>query len=376
MNSFTFIHTADLHLDLPVRGWRGDEKRLMIRREEYRHTFKRMIDLAKERQVDFFLIAGDFLEHETVSRSTVEWVTRLLGEISKTRVWIAPGNHDPYRNDSFYRTLPWPENVHIFSGKWEEHVFAELGVRIYGKGFSDYEETTSSLPQVSDTDDRRIMVVHGTYGEEQSPYFPLSREGLTSLEMDYIALGHIHKPMTERLGNRRKTLIRYPGSPEGLNWKETGERTVSLVTCDEEGFHLEEVPIESRRYEVAQVDVTGLEHMDQILDHVRETAKDDKSKKAYRRVQLVGRRGTDLAFNLDWMTHQLEEQGFGYVEWLDETKPDFDLEQLRSSDGVIGAFIRRMDQRMKTAEESQQEVLTRALYKGLDTLLMSGGNRR
>ena len=31
------------------------------------------------------------------------------------RVFIAPGNHDPFMPGSLYRTTEWPANVHIFS---------------------------------------------------------------------------------------------------------------------------------------------------------------------------------------------------------------------------------------------------------------------
>src|SRR5690606_1730505 len=53
VKSFTFVHTADLHLDKPMEGWRGGKDRLRARREEFRRTFERIVELAKRRQADF-----------------------------------------------------------------------------------------------------------------------------------------------------------------------------------------------------------------------------------------------------------------------------------------------------------------------------------
>lgn len=245
VKSFTFIHTADLHLDKPVEGWRGSREQLLARREEFRRTFERIVDLVKQRQADFLFIAGDLLEHRYSGRPTVRFLMDKLEEISQTTVLIAPGNHDPYRPDSWYRTERWPDHVHIFSAQWEHLFYPEYNLHLYGKGFADYEESDPSLPEIRKGDGKRIMVVHGTLTEreESSPYFPLHREALTELELDYVALGHIHQPSTTRLSNERQTIVRYPGSPEAVRWKETGVRTVTVGTVDENGLEVETVPV-------------------------------------------------------------------------------------------------------------------------------------
>ncbi|OYD08879.1 metallophosphoesterase family protein [Paludifilum halophilum] len=372
MKPFTLIHTADLHLDLPVSGWKGSEEQLMVRRDEYRRTFSRILELAKRREAAFLLIAGDFLEHDTVSRPTVEWVIEEFRRIPDTRVLIAPGNHDPYRSDSFYQSVPWPEHVHIFSGRWEDHYFPDYNLRVYGKGFADFEERESRLPGVDPADERRVMVAHATYGPrtEKSSYFPLSREEIHPLEMDYVALGHIHQPSTDRLDNQRRTLVRYPGSPEALRWKETGERTVSLVTFDEKGVHLETEAVQTRRYEVDFVDMTGCRTPEEAVRRILNRFPEPSARSVYRRLHLKGRCPRDLSLNGEWISLQLVKEGFLYVECLDETVPDFDLDRLRAEDGLVGTFIRRMDERAAKADGEEKKLLERALYKGLDALLL------
>ncbi|GGE12952.1 hypothetical protein GCM10011571_12920 [Marinithermofilum abyssi] len=370
MKPVTFVHTADLHLDLPVQGWKGNEEQLLLRREEYRQTFSRIVGLTKEKEAQFLLIAGDFLEHEYVNRSTVQWVMEQLERIPDVQVLIAPGNHDPYRTDSFYRTVKWPDHVHIFSEKWETHSFSQYDLCLYGKGFADMEERESSLPENGQDGERRLMLVHGTLGhrKEASPYFPLSMEELAPLEMDYVALGHIHQAVTHRLANERKTVVRYPGSPEALRWKETGERTVTVGRLDTGGIRWEAVPVHTRRYEIYHIDVTGCETEEELLRRIGENIPADR-REAYLRLIFQGRRPREIVYASDWLELRLRQQGFFYTECMDQSVPDFDVERLREADGVAGAFVRRMEARIEQANEEEKEMLQEALYKGLEALL-------
>ncbi|PTX64423.1 DNA repair exonuclease SbcCD nuclease subunit [Melghirimyces profundicolus] len=369
-SSFTFVHTADLHLDLPVKGWKEPEK-LMERRRDYRSTFRRIVDLARDRKAAFLLIAGDFLEHGYVDRSTLDFVMDQLNRIPGTGVWVAPGNHDPYRADSVYRTVKWPDHVHFFSEQWEDHYFAEYDLRLYGKGFADSWERDPSLPEVRGDGERRLMAVHGTLMDQLEPddYFPIGVEELAAMEMDYVALGHIHRASTRRLGNGRNTLVRYPGSPEALNWKETGERTVSLVTVDEDGFRLESVPIHSRLYEIEEIEVEGCETNGQVAARIAGRIREE-DRKDCRRFVLTGTRSPESEFSPSEITDQLKAEGFFYVECVDRTVPGFDLDQLRAADGVVGAFVRRMEAKIESAPRDEKDLLEEAFHKGL-TLLMA-----
>ena len=214
------------------------------------------------------------------------------------------------------------------------------------------------------------MVVHGTLTdrEETSPYFPLQREALAMLELDYVALGHIHQPSTVRLSNERRTIVRYPGSPEAVRWKETGERTVTVGTVDEDGVTVETVPVHTRRCEIDRVDITGCETPEEAIRRVTEKISGEE-REAYRRIYFAGYRPRDWTIAADWASGQLKQAGFYYVECVDETIPDYDLEQLRRENGVVGVFVRRMEERIGSAEPNEQKLLKRALYKGLDALL-------
>ena len=107
----TFIHAADFHLDSPFRELTGEQAAL--RRKEQRNLLRRLADLAREKKADFVLLAGDLFDGANLYRETGEAMIAALGQMD-CPVFIAPGNHDPMTSASPYRTLPWPENVHIF----------------------------------------------------------------------------------------------------------------------------------------------------------------------------------------------------------------------------------------------------------------------
>lgn len=372
MQPVTWIHTADLHLDEPIRGWKGSKEDLWKRREEYRETFKRIISLVQERDVPFLFIAGDFLEYGYVSKSTVQFVQEEFKKIPETHIFIAPGNHDPYRPESVYCLDSWPEHVHIFGGEWESFSFPEYDLHIYGKGFTDFSEKEwRPLHEVHPTG-RKVMVVHGDYApvEGKSSYFPISRDDLSSLDMDVVALGHIHKATHERLNNQKKTWVCYPGSPEALNWKETGERTVIFGRIDEEGTRLESIPIHTRAYEKCVVDVKRCETREELLASILKEIS-LLSQNGYITVQLVGRISQELTIDsstLSWLEEQCMREGFYAVYLESEARPDFDLDYYRQQSGVVGTFIRKIETKMKEEPQYQAE-LELALYKGLEAIL-------
>ena len=77
-------------------------------------------------------------------------------------------------------------------------------------------------------------------------------------------------PSTVRLSNERRTIVRYPGSPEAVRWKETGERTVTVGTVGEDGLTVETVPVHTRRCEIDRVDITGCETPEEAIRRVME----------------------------------------------------------------------------------------------------------
>lgn len=374
MKDVSWIHTADLHLGKPMEHWRGTKEEYIKRKEEYRATFQRMIDLIESRSIPFLFISGDFLEHGYVSRSLWEFILDQFARIPGTEVWIAPGNHDPYRADSIYMKEKWPDHVHIFQSRWESHTYTDYDLQIVGKGFADFHEKERSLPKIGN-EGRKIMVVHGDLAtnRKKSDYFPIWEEELSALELDYVALGHIHQAFTRILDNERKTLVRYPGSPEALSWKETKERTITIGKIDDQGRNVEVFPIQTKTYEQHVIQLTNLFTKEQVLDTLlTELASEDKN--SYHLLRLKGRiqPGWRFAEEIPWIVMQLQVHGFKHIYIEDHLLPDFDLERLKRKSNVMACFISMMEEKMAAADDEEKEKIHAALYKGLEAILIRG----
>ena len=105
-----FIHLADVHLGaVPDRGCPWSRER----EEEIWETFRRVIAAIRKSPVDLLFIAGD-LFHRQPLLSELREINDLFATIPNTRIFLMAGDNDYIRENSFYRTFQWNQNVSLF----------------------------------------------------------------------------------------------------------------------------------------------------------------------------------------------------------------------------------------------------------------------
>ena len=206
-----FVHMADIHFDTPFRVLASKKDLADKRRLEQREAFTRAIEYVKENNIPFLFISGDLYEQEYIRESTIEFINNLFKEIPNTKIFISPGNHDPYLNNSFYNTFNWNDNVTIFRGHIKRIELEEAD--IYGYGFSDFYCTNSNVDEIEIKNKEKIniLITHGSLNASKTQdlqYNPVSSVKLKKVGFDYVALGHIHKANYK---NNENNFI-YPGS--------------------------------------------------------------------------------------------------------------------------------------------------------------------
>ncbi len=214
-----FIHIADVHFDRPFTTLET-KKLAEQRRLEQRNSFKKVIEYIKENNVKYLFICGDLYENEYVRLSTIDYINKLFETIPDTKIYIVPGNHDPYLKNSYYEKYnSWAKNVKIFKENLEK--IEDENLCIYGYGFEDFYMKKYEYEKIKlDNDKINILLTHGTIDgerEDEMLYNPLSKSILKNLGFDYVALGHIHKTIYEE--NQK---IVYPGSLISLGFDELG----------------------------------------------------------------------------------------------------------------------------------------------------------
>ena len=211
-----FIHIADVHFDIPYSSLeaRGLSEK---RRLEQRDAFKKVIDYIKENEIELLFICGDLYEQEYVKQSTIEYINKLFEQIPNTRIYIVPGNHDPYIKNSYYNTYHFANNVKIFTSKLEKIKIDNIN--IYGYGFEDFYMRAKEEIEVENPEEINILLTHSDLDGAKNDdirYNPISKTKLKALGFDYVALGHIHKPAYE-------DNIVYPGSLVSFGFDELGK---------------------------------------------------------------------------------------------------------------------------------------------------------
>ena len=222
------IHAADLHLDSPFASL--PPAQAVRRRKQQRRILQEITTLCGS--ADLVLLAGDVFDDRNVRPETVELMQTLFAQW-KIPVFIAPGNHDPYTDTSLWSRVPWPENVHIFTGAMDAVELPHLRCRVWGAAFREREaaELLRPIPKSHDGF-LEIGVFHGD-PVYNSPYHPISAETIRDCGLDYLALGHIHKgQLPKQLG---RTYYGWPGVTMGLLVQSLGFGTHGLQQLQDVG---------------------------------------------------------------------------------------------------------------------------------------------
>ncbi len=368
MTSFSFIHTADLHLDSPFKGVSEMNRSISSELAEATfRTFSKIIDLCLEKEVDFLLIAGDV--YDGVDRSLRaqlrfrDGLQRLSEADIKT--YIVHGNHDPL--DGWAASLEWPKNVYIFAGKEVAAVPVEKKghdiARIYGISYQQRETKTNLVKKFPVLTQREkdlfaIGLLHCNIGAKtgHAPYAPCSLQDLRSRNLDYWALGHVHK---KAIINAAEPLVIYPGNPQGLHPGEIGGRGCFLVNVDENGTPSAEfIDIAAVRWFEKEIAIDDM-HIEQdlltALDKcVQEVRQEAGGRPAIGRIFLTGRGDLHLTISRQNILNdilqnmrELEEgeKEFVWIESIrDESKLDVDREVLLQREDFIGDLVRLIEE--------------------------------
>jgi DNA repair exonuclease SbcCD nuclease subunit len=267
-----FIHTADIHLDSPLKGLEAYEEAPVEEiRGATRRAFDNLIEVAIEEAVDFILIAGDLYDGGWKNFHTGLFFVERMGRLRKAgiKVFIVAGNHDAASRIT--KAMPLPDNVTFFSPHSPQSIkIDDLGVIIHGRSYPQRvvtENLAMQYPRCA-ADYINIGLLHTslTGRPGHAEYAPCSQDDLKTKGYDYWALGHVHK----REIISEDPWIVFPGNVQGRHIKESGTKGATLVTIED--GHI--VKVEARvldvlRWTNCRVDLTACDTEDSVYDAVR-----------------------------------------------------------------------------------------------------------
>lgn len=366
-----FLHFADLHLDMPFNSSGLTVQKAHLRRKDLMDTFFRIIEIANAEKVDAILICGDLFEHDYVKKSTISLVNDAFMGIPHIKVFIVPGNHDPYIPNSFYSNFMWSRNVNIFTKDLKYFTIPEQDACLYGVGFGNFYEEKSLIFDLGNVDPSKINIfmTHGTVDMNfgKSMYNPMSGIELAGLGMDYTAIGHFHKKF-ESYGN-----IYNPGSPEPLGFDEISEHGVFVVEIiknkgSEKKLDVKFIETGIKTYETYTVSIDGCENDRQAYEKIMQGISTMKAENKLLRITLKGYLPRGNTIDPGRIKNILSEDFF-HVKLIDETQDALNFGELASEYGLKGAFARKMIKKIEAAgDENERRLLLKALHFGLEAL--------
>lgn len=235
MQSFRFVHAADIHLDSPLRGLAAQQGGAVERiRSATREAFEALVERTIEEHARFLIIAGDLYDGDWRDYQTGLFFSRQMGRLRKAGIpaYLIYGNHDA--QSQITRRLTLPDNVTALSHrKPETHQIADLGVALHGQSFARRDVTENLAlgypPPVPGM--LNIGILHTALAGEEghSNYAPCSIEQLVQKGYDYWALGHVHEP---GIRHERPWIV-YSGVLQGRHIRETGPKGAVVVSVEE-----------------------------------------------------------------------------------------------------------------------------------------------
>ncbi len=358
-------HIADVHLGVQCRGIGSKSE---LRGYEIKNTLLKILNVCKDEKIDFLLIAGDLFDDVNISDNYICDIKRLFSKVD-FKIIISPGNHDPFTSDSPYNSK-WPENVYIFKNSFMECLnFSDFNLNIWGTAFQGVYKKERSLKNVNINNDDKIniCVMHGNIlNSEDDNYCPIKIEDIEKSNMDYIALGHIHK--SSSVGYAGTTYFAYSGCPEGSGFDEIGDKGFYIGSVSKGHCNLKFQKICKRTYNNLEIDVSDLHTDSEIADAIFNKAKSMHGENCFEnlyKVTLVGMVSEDFCIDTVKIESLLNDKMF-FVTVIDKTEADIDIDRLKFRNDFKSMFIKKMIDKIQKAENPEEKAtLKMALKIGL-----------
>lgn len=270
------LHFADAHIDMANYGRHDPETGLPLRVLDFLKSLDTIVDAAISQRVDLVIFAGDaYKDRAPAPTFQREWGKRIV-RLSQAKIptLLLVGNHDlspaagrahaiqefdtlqvPFIKvldkpqflspSDLWETpaqviaMPWITRSGLManlgmSGTDTTEIFSNLESRISGIVEEFINEADKTLPLILTA---HASVEGATFGMERMVMLGSDLVLPTSLvkdpRLDYVAMGHIHKPQDVNEGNHPPVI--YPGSIERIDFGEAKDDKFYIIAEVERG---------------------------------------------------------------------------------------------------------------------------------------------
>lgn len=365
MRKIKILQAGDLHFDTPFKDL--DKNISIISKEELLEVFSKIIDISMENSVDILLLTGDIFDNLTINKKTLIFIKNQIERISNIRVFISPGNHDPYNEKSFYKMINWPDNVYIFKGSIEKVVLEDLNTVVWGAAFNEYHVRKSLLKNINaDNNYINIMTIHGDISntDDGNEYNPITKRDIENSKLDYIAIGHRHN--FSGILRENNTFYAYAGCPQGRGFDEVGDKGIILGEVTKGAVDLNFIRTSKRNYYVEEIDISDSVSYDEVRLRILSAINEEERKNNLYKLILKGQIESYINLNESVILEKIKRD-FYFVKVIDKTEVKLDFDKISEDYSIKGVYAKKLLEKMKE-EDCDKEILQMALKLGIQSL--------
>lgn len=293
------VHAADIHLDSPLRGLTrlGDDDLADTLRQATRRALENLVAYTVDCKADAMLLAGDVYDGNWRDYATGRFFVEQMGRLHDENIPVVmiAGNHDA--ESEITRSLRRPPNVTMLrTDEPDVKRFPHLGLAVHGQGFATRAVLDNLVRDYRPPEPGMVNVgllhtaLEGAEGHDT--YAPCTFDDLLRVGYDYFALGHVHAHRVFRDdGGHPKAA--FSGNLQGRHPRETGPKGALVVDVEPgQPVQLSHVPMDVARWSTPDLDVTGCDDLDAVLEFVEARLRDERTQAGQRpviaRVDLHG----------------------------------------------------------------------------------------
>lgn len=344
-----FIHIADIHLKAKPdkdQKW-GEERRLYSWQ-----AFTKVIEKVKEERIPLLLIAGDLFHGQPLMKELKE-VNDQFSRIPQTQIVMIAGEHDYLLSDSCYHMFQWGDNVHFLKSENMDYIDLEgLQTRVYGLSYwcREIPRPLYQNVQAKEGDFSNILLAHG--GDEK--HSPFHGDDFTDSGFDYVAFGHIHKPVQVV-----QDKVVMAGALQPIDCNDMGEHGYFLGEIKEHKCHVQFVPLHYCEYASLKLKVSPDMDKEALQEYIQEHIRTAPAYQKFK-VTLSGFCDREHPIDTEWIKSMDR-----VAKVVNQCQADYDFEKLKLKYGqqILGRYIRALE------EMPQDKVTKKALYYGVEALM-------
>ncbi len=316
------IHTADIHLGSRAKS-KYPKEIANQRRQEIRETFSKLVSFAKDNELNNILLAGEYFY------SDHGFFYSIIYKNPDINFFYLKGNHDLAQ-----KLKKKPDNLFLFDDIWTTY---DLGENVKVTGIEITKDNVNSLYSTLTLNekDTNIVMLHGQIikGSKEDGYL-INLKKLQNKNINYLALGHIHKPEEGKLDDRG--IYVYPGCLEPRGFDETGDHGFYLFDTITKKATF--VNFSKRKIIEKDLDISDCNTDFDVANKIETTFPIDPIN-TYR-INLTGDIDLETPLDIEQIQRFVDPEHFYFLNLVAKFHKKCDIEKYKDDKSLKGEFIR------------------------------------